>query len=381
MRHFNEREETRMENLTLLHQVLKQTSPDPQAAHTVVVFETRSGSGEEFCYEIAPGAKAPKKSLFERFGVGASPNYWAYAVSAAPSINTQFTTDVLMDDSVHTFTLTIDLTYTVSEPRLLVIRRNDDPLKLLRDKAIALLQREIVRRPWDHITDRFRVVEQDVVSIVLPSLRQFAMTCGLRVLDVGLHRRIPEEYNISNVTGHRIETVDAAAEIRKREDAYRRARELADAAADTLTVALKNSAAGIQNPAELLQAVTSLSAAVEQMRGVSGGLTGGAAQLAPPAAVAQLQLTAGRQSGIGAVLAEMIAKTEPMACVPAEKNELRAAMLHLVAELIVEMPNQDAVKAARERVRTAGAAINVTSDQAEFVDAFGRTSSLRQRLQ
>jgi hypothetical protein len=370
-----------MENLTLLHQVMKETTPDPKEGHTVVVFETRSGSGEVFRFEIVPGGPAPKKSLLQKIGIGTPPNYWAYAVSAAPSITTQFTTDITMDDSVNKFTLSIDLTYSVNEPKLLVTRRNDDPLKLLRDRAVALIHRAIVGHSWDDIVEHFRRVEQDVVDDILKSLRQFGATCGLRVLDVGLSPRFPAESNVRNITAKGLEILDGEATIQRRRDAYRRVTEVADATAAAVTQMLKSGTSGIQNPTELLQGITSLTAAVGQMRGVTSmSGDGGPAALPGPSAVPLL--TAGRQSGLGPVLVELMSQTEPMRCGAAEKNALRAALLHLVAELLTaDDAQQEPVKTARERVLTASAEVNLTVDEADSIKTFTQTTALRQRLQ
>lgn len=390
-----------METLTKTHGLFHETTPDPQAGHTVVVFDRSNGNGEVFLYEIPPGQKPPKKPLLERLGVGAVPNYWACAVTAAPSLHARFTETVRMDDSLHWFTLSVDLVYCVADPTLLVVRRDLDPLGIVRTRAMAQLQRELGSRSWDEIVRSFRRVEQQIQSEVLTAVRVVASENGLRIVDIGLGAQIPLEFNAPVIAAEKIVTIQATStvttatkaveaghvtqdreiaiqrqELDARVAAFERMLRVGDAAADAVATALKNSGSAIQNPAELLQAMTGLTAAVDQMRALSGG-TFGTAISAPSMNL----LTAGGQSGLGPVLLDLFTKTEGMSCENGEKLRLRAAMLQLIAELLPEEePDAAAVTSARDRVVRAGASVRLTSEQAEYLNNFTRTKQLRERL-
>src|SRR5690349_20842273 len=120
-----------MENLTLIHKLIKPHTVDPLEGHTVVIFEKIGEAGEEFRFEIEPGMRKPKSPIgllkWAR-GRRAGTSHFAYAVTSDPELRLRFSTPVKMDTQAHTFTLVTTMAYSIAEPRLVVTRRNDDPL-------------------------------------------------------------------------------------------------------------------------------------------------------------------------------------------------------------------------------------------------------------
>jgi hypothetical protein len=271
-----------MENITFTHSVLRKHTIDPLEGHTVVVLEQIGDAGEKFRFEIQPEHEPPKASLF-RLPWRAQPNYFAYAVTAS-SLQAQFGADIRMDDLLHKFVMNIRVTYSVSEPRVLVTRRNDDPLKIVRDEIVRLVQGHVATYRWIDITNDFRRVEREVVSDVLAAVRHHAGGCGLRVQDLSLSHDVPPDQIEDKIRNAKhegekdkiqkdaeLESLKEELEIKRQElhaerAAFRRSGETADAAVRALTTALQNAANSVHNPAELMQTLIGVNALVDDLR-------------------------------------------------------------------------------------------------------------------
>lgn len=188
-----------MENLTLAQRIIKPHTVDPLDGHTVVVIERVGDAGEEFRFEIEPNMRAPKTKLdlfkWLRGGRG-GPNYFAYAVNSHPQLRLEYAAPMKMDDQIHSFDVIITLGYHVSEPRVVVVRRNDDPIRTVRKEIAFALQRELADRSWIGIVTEFREVAAEAVVATFDSLQRFAESYGLAIDDVSLAHELPEPYLI-----------------------------------------------------------------------------------------------------------------------------------------------------------------------------------------
>lgn len=185
-----------MENLTLAQRIIRPHTIDPLEGHTVVVFETIGTSGEEFRFEIGPGQRLPKTRL-DLFGWlrgrRSDEKYFAYAVNGAPRLRETFSANVTMDIQAHGFALIIDLKYSVASPRLVVIWRNEDPLKKVRDEISGRLSLEFSKQNWARVRDDFRELEREILEETFDPLSLLAEEYGLRLHEIALSHSLSLE--------------------------------------------------------------------------------------------------------------------------------------------------------------------------------------------
>ena len=367
-------EESLMENLTLTMKVAKPHTIDPLEGHTVVIFEQVGSSGEEFRFEIAPGQTAPvtKPTLFETLRGRKPPTYFAYAVTGLPELRWQFTADVTLDIQTHSFTLLVTLAYSVSEPRILVTRRNDDPIRQVRDHVTSLLARQFAQRTWLEVLQNFRSVERVVVASIVPLVQQYAAQFGIHVHDLELnHRltdidiqRIVEEEEAEQeqqrarrkgkVDRTRIEeeaeTVSLQDSLQHRRAVRERQRVIDqrphdlkisnfhredmvnDALAEATVSGIKILGTAIQTPADF-QAFMKMQGA--ETHSAIEGRRNNSRQL--------LAEGGNGQNGAESVIAEALETTERMGLLRSQKQKLQSAILHIVAEVLLDDAAADEV--------------------------------------
>lgn len=370
------------ENLTFTHRILQEHSPDALEGHHIVVLENTPGGGEKIRYELQPGQEARKKSFFEEIAPWrAQPHYFAYAVTAAPFLSAQFGADVKMDDMLHSFALRIDLSYRVSDPRLLVINRNRDPLRIVREAVVGALQKRIGSYHWTDITSQFQRVEGDVVARVIHSVNSVAASVGLHVQNIALHHDVPEIHVAVAVAEekHKVEVVAAhhSNELARIAAAGR----TLDAGVRALDAAMQNAATSVRNPTDLVQAIGGVKTLFAD--GGDADASGfGRSLLGTSPAGEQNLLPASVQSGLPAVLIEVVAETSRLNCTPALKRRLQSALLHLIAELLPEeKPEEAVVNEYRKRAIEAASVASLSGSQSEYFESLIQPGKLRQRLQ
>jgi hypothetical protein len=394
-----------MSNLTFAQKLLKPHTVDPLDGHTVVVVERIGTAGEEFRFEIEPGQRLPRSGVdLFRFLRGKSRNdkYFAFAVNGDPELRATFSAPVSMDDHIHDFHLLVELAYHVSAPRLLVQRRNDDPFKKVREELSAALRRGFAPRHWETVCGDFRDVEQEVVDQLLGPLVHFASRYGLAVDHVGLEPRLNDgdvapwveaerieatkttvqlqgeleraRLTVQSETAtlgdrlahdrrldtkmreHDVETLTLTQQLQRAQlvdatDAHNRNRLVGDAYTEAAVVAIKTAGGAIRTPAELLQVMSAMRNASEQMRAIGGGSANiGLISSGTPEA----------QSGAAAILADMLATTEQIRCSLPARRQLQSAILHLIAELLRDDEADD----------------EIVEDYRSTIDAFRSTPSL-----
>ena len=396
------------ETLTFAEQVIK-THPTepiaPLAGHVVVVLEKLGSGGEEFRYDLKESQRPPApartfKSLFME-----KPQFIAFAVTAERQRRLTFTTNVTMDVALHTFVLTIDLVYSISDPRLLVTHRTQDPLRRIRDEASSLIAPELAQREWSRVRTDFRHLAREVVLIVLARLQRFASDYGVFVQEIALNHRLTEndfvdianrekaaavalddelaherdvrraEYDHVLEIGRHTHTIDSH-DVRSSAAASIRYNDIADAAARGAIKAIETASTAIHSPAELAQAVSTIRQAIETMRDLGNG--NGRAQLQGAGSIAALPAA---QSGAGTVIAELLTETEQMSWSSlAVKQRLQAATLHLIAELMLPDATDESITNYREGLSDARAAVALPLDQSDYFGQYIDSDRLRRRL-
>ncbi|HYK05873.1 MAG TPA: toll/interleukin-1 receptor domain-containing protein [Thermoanaerobaculia bacterium] len=258
-----------MENLTFALGVIKQHDASPLEGHTVVVLERVSESGEEFRCELRPGQALPRAPfrLRDMFLIGRRvPSVFAFAVSNNSELRVLGTVDVRTQDQTYAFAADIHIEFRVADPRLVVTRRQDDPVARIRDEARALAARELAWRDWPDIRHRFREVGREIVDSILTRLRGHSANYGLWVstVSLGIHAgdreraAIHEEIESERRAEQREAELRNAIKVQEEQaviDAYERQKMVFDAAAEAAASALRNIGSQISNVDELAQVI------------------------------------------------------------------------------------------------------------------------------
>jgi hypothetical protein len=301
---------------------------------------------------------------------GPRPNYFAFAVRAAPELQADFSEHVVTADHAHEFDLLFTLCYFVEDPQLVATTRNADPLGTVRRKVGAVIAGEIGSLPWRRLWDSFRSSADAVVQDNLRPLRAFAATYGLGIRSISLGLQLPEaetstlrevERDITDTrlrTGlelvkqdeeevielHRIES-----ETRRRVHAVRHAqqtdemetlalmseqrRQLLRDLGEANSTALKNIGRNINSAVEWRDALRAGKAALSEMMGDTGGRAlppgnGGDPVRALPTPTGQAP-----EGRLLSLVAEIVAATGEVTPT-VTRARLCGAMLHLVAQVL-----------------------------------------------
>jgi hypothetical protein len=351
-------------NETFEEKLLKEHRPEPLEGHTVVVFERVGEAGEKFHGLLPPGAPMPKEG-FLRTMLGPKKQYFAYAVTAAPERHMDFSRHVVSADHAHEFDLLFDLCYYVDDPRLLASTRADDPLGTVRRKVGDVIAAQVAELPWTSVWHTFRASADTVVHDNLHLLRTDAARCGIGIRSIGLGLQLPEtetetirtvERGIADLqlrrelTRAELEDEEIVAVRRKEKDArirvhalstdlqtadleeqalealHRRGRQtsLYGAERDALGTIGKN----VTNLAEFRNAFRS-------PRGLIGDAGAGHAPalISPGGAGTPARLAPG--GSLAGVVNDLVAATREVHP-PTQRNALRSALLHLVAEVLAD---------------------------------------------
>lgn len=246
-----------MENLTVALGVLKPHVVAPLEGYTVVVLERVGESGEEFRYLLNTGQRPPTPSFRLRDLFGSwqrAPRFLAFAVTDNPELRAFATVDVRTQIEAYSLAADILIKFHVSDPRLLVIRRTDDPVRQITREAESLV-RNLARWNWPDVRHRFREVEGEILDAILPPLRQYSAHYGLGVFALSFSIR-PSELELRLFR----EETELRKEIelqplRAARRAYERQSALADAATKAAGAAIMNIGESISDVAELAQAI------------------------------------------------------------------------------------------------------------------------------
>jgi hypothetical protein len=359
------------QNLTFIQNVIRAHTPDALEGHVVVVLEKVGTGGEAFRYELRPGQTPPKRmlNLLELLrGETSGPGYVAFAVTDNSELRASTTADIRTDDQKHAFTVTLQLSFKVANPRLLVARRNDDPVQRMNEEAAAVVAQELARKEWSDLRQSFRATEQEVVSLALPALQKFATNYGLSIEKISLQcqlgeqdmRLIEQEAQADLDTERQKIALRQAISLRSMQatvKAQERQDKVFDAAADAAAAAIANVPGSIRTVAELAKSF-------ETLARYSGNEENFSRRVLAASTTSCEGIT-----GAGVVITDMLMETEKLSCGLSEKRYAQSSVLHLIAELLREDPDFAVVDTYRQRIVTLSSPVHST-EQIEALERF-----------
>lgn len=340
-----------MSNQTFEERLVWDCPAEPLEGHNVVVFERLGESGEKFRTVLPPGTPL-KRGLLER--VWAQGRFFAVAVDASPDLHLDVSQHVVLEDEeAHRFDLLLDLYYSVGDPRLLASLRNRDPLGLVAERARQVIGRDVKQLRWIDVVFGFAACAQELLTYRLPELRSFAAAYGIALRTVEVGRLLPEE-----ATRPAAEEERELDKIRRGErvtlagmDSARRIGDAAnlhalgsadmDAAAQDVRDAARVRAAAVDGRIRAIGAVAGEVSTPDEFRALfpgeihPGGAPGAAPGILPgPGASPTAALPAGA-GGLSALLQQVVSATQNVSG-SGRRLELRSALLHLIAEVLLE---------------------------------------------
>jgi hypothetical protein len=340
-----------MSNQTFEERLVRDWPAEPLEGHNVVVFERVGESGEKFRTILPPGTPLKRGPLERLWAQG---RFFAVAVDASPDLHLEANQHVVLEDEeAHRFDLLLELYYTVSDPHLLASHRNRDPLGLIAQRARQVIGRDVRQLQWTEVVYSFAACTQEVVRNRLPELKAMAGAYGiaLRSLEVG---RLLPEVDTEDAREHEktLRRIGRKEEVGKAEkESARRLHDVENF--QTLGAADVDAAAqGVQDAARFRAAeVDARIGAMRQVAdGVStpgeygvlfhGGLHPGPPRFAAPGSLPGIRSDGATAlppatGGLVALLHQVVSATQNVGG-SGKRLELRAALLHLIAEVLLE---------------------------------------------
>ncbi len=348
-----------MSNQTFEERLVRDHPAEPLEGHNVVVFERVGEAGEKFRTILPPGTPL-KRGLLER--LWPQGRFFAVAVDASPDLHLDVSQHVVLEDEeAHRFDLLLDLYYSVSDPHLLASLRNRDPLGLVAERARQVVGRDVRQLQWTEVVFGFAVSAQEVLRHRLPELRNFAAAYGIALRTVEIGRLLPEEATrpaaeeereLDKIArGERVTVagMDSARRIGDAANLHTLGGADMDAAAQDVRDAARIRAAAVDGRIRAIGAVAGEVSTPDEFRAVfQGGIQPGGAPGATPGLLPgtgtspTAALTAGT-GGLSALLQQVVAATQNVSG-SGRRLELRSALLHLVAEVLLEDLGEPAVR-------------------------------------
>lgn len=366
-----------MSNLTFDHRLLKEHTAEPLEGHAVVVFERVGDAGDEFHSMLMPGAAPVKPGLTLPFFKRAE--YFAYAADIAPERHLDFNESMRLADHVSEFRVVFNLAYAVADPRALARARNTDPLRRVRDQVRVVVKREVEQLPWQAVWEAFPQHARMVVDGCMEELREFASTYGINIRSLRLSVRLPESMEAD------LTTLNSAP----LKHAVRRTHGVAAIEKAMYVSAVESVQKGDLNSAREM---------IGQIPGFQhGGMTAGGGwngapgpggpqqpTLAPSVFTGDRALPAATGAGgLAAVLGDVVAATDVVRG-RGQMRGVRAALLHLVAEMLVDdLGDGTGTTAAAKRAREEVERLDPSPGSAEIEALLGLADAdqLRRRLE
>jgi hypothetical protein len=345
-----------MSNLTFAERLVRDHPAEPLEGHDVVVFDRVGEAGERFLTILPPGTPM-KRGLLD---LVRQPRYFGVAVDASPDLHLYVRDPVVLeDDEAHRLELLCDLYYSVGDARLLASRRDRDPLGQLGQRACQVIGRDLAQLQWTEIVYGFSVAAQEVLRRRVPELRTFAAGYGIALRAVEVGRLLPEEAVApARDTATRLDQISRGERVElARIDAERRigdARNLhtlggadMDAAAQDVRDTARFRDAAVEARIGAVGTVGRQITTADEFRVVfQGGIQPGAAPGAAPGLLPGTGTApgAGLTGGLSALLQQVVSATRSVGGT-SRRLELRSALLHLVAEVLLEDLGDPAIRA------------------------------------
>jgi hypothetical protein len=350
-----------MSNLTFEEKLVKNWPAEPLEGHNVVVFERVGASGEKFRTILPPGTPL-KRGLLDR--VWPQGRFFAVAVDASPDLHLDASQHVVLEDEeAHRFDLLLELYYSVCDPHLLASHRNRDPLRMIAERARQVLGRDVRQLQWTEVVFSFAVCTQEVVRNRLPELKVLATSYGIELRSLELGRLLPEDATKpARQTEAELDRINRRERVGMAEkESERRLADAdnfhtlggadMDAAANDVRYAARIRAASVDARIGAIGAVGSQVTTAGEYQQVFGGRLNagpgeGQGSGARPAVAAGHGAEPGAlppaAGGLGGVLHRVVSATQNVGG-SGKRLELRAALLHLVAEVLLEELGDPAV--------------------------------------
>ncbi|HEX8694428.1 MAG TPA: hypothetical protein VF746_18545 [Longimicrobium sp.] len=365
-----------MSNLTFEERLVRDHPAEPLEGHNVVVFERVGESGEKFRTILPPGTPL-KRGLLER--LWPQGRFFAVAVDASPDLHLDVGQHVVLEDEeAHRFDLLLDLYYSVGDPHLLASLRNRDPLGQVAERARQVIGRDVKQLQWTEIVFGFAACAQEVLRHRLPELRAFAVGYGIALRSVEIGRLLPEEATrgarqteadldrISRDERVGMARMESARRIGDAENLHTLGGAEMDEAAQSVRDAARVRAATVDTYIDAVKTVGGQVTTPDELRAMfpgrihPGGAPGATPGILPgPGASPAAALTAGA-GGLWALLQQVVSATQNVSG-SGRRLELRSALLHLVAEVLLEDLGEPAVRARyAERARQLSASLERT---------------------
>jgi hypothetical protein len=350
-----------MSNLTFDHRLLKEHTPDPLEGHAVVVFERVGTAGDGFHSVLMPGA-APVKPPLVTLPFRKRPEYFAYAVDVSPQRHLDFNESMRLPGRMVEFRVVISLGYAVSDPRALATARDLDPLRRVRDQVRVVVRREMELLPREALSERFPEHARMVVDGCMDEVCDHARSYGLAIRSLRLEHRLPPEIEDIYHAEQRVLAERESEQQRINHDRILSMRNnaLADEAMlvegshrlkatvveTTIAAAARGETATMHDGIKqinLLHTGGGPAAGWSTAGAWSPGGAAGPQAIAPAVPDGVRALGAGTAAGggaVGALLGDVLSATSVVQ--GPQRKKVRAALLHLAAEMLMDGLGDDA---------------------------------------
>jgi hypothetical protein len=404
-------------NLTYEQGVVKgHEGLDSLPGYVLVIFEKRAKGGAIFSRLVRPGEVFPAGFRIP-FLDWSSQKYSSVAVNNSV-LNYSFEQSVTLDDGSDELALKFDLEYVVADPQKVAEGWEHDPLRKLRDEIARVITRNCAKRKAEMFRSRFRELERIVIDTESGRLRAYAATLGLKIISIDLNKPPLPDYQREVIQkekkrpwekrSHEIEQdidrtkqkasrewdherdkddlehkydlqdLDMARRIgliEKAEKVHRfeQGQKLREAHTDAIGEAVRNVGREINTPTALLEGFEVATQINQRGQGDSRAL--------PPVSDV-LELGSGANS-LSDLLGQRIREIDRWNCTFAQKQAFRSAILHIVAEALLDDRSDEMVlKQYTNKLSELGRGVQppLSRSQRLFLEGFQNIDELKDKL-
>jgi hypothetical protein len=168
----------------------------PKPGFDLVVLR-HSKSGLEFDSVISNGKQMEQGSFFSRIRKN-DHSYVCYVVSASPSIRHTFNSPIEHMSHGHSFELDYTLLFAVGNPRLIVERINDDPVRQVETEVKRIIDSEARKIPWEKLIENVlnsagEELTNEILTRQRSQLEKYAEQYGIRLNHIAFAWRLSRE--------------------------------------------------------------------------------------------------------------------------------------------------------------------------------------------
>lgn len=182
-----------MPNLTIDERIVREVPLAPLPGHVLVVYKRSEDGGKTFSAELNPEEQfREEKTRWWKRLLADPPSYTAYAVNMNGHLQLKFSRRMLHQHQVKSCDILFSLEYSISAPRVIVTRLDDDPVEQVQNKVVELALKSISRHEWILIKNQFDLVADEAVDHVNSQLNGWAADFGIKVHQIKLERQLLE---------------------------------------------------------------------------------------------------------------------------------------------------------------------------------------------